>query len=142
MSQFVVGQRYVTMRENVYPPCGLSAVGVEFTCAMVDNGGGCWVDCDLNGHPGRWVVATLGELLDGDVVLAAGQDAPHVLRMVDEYSELRIKFDKLLAFLRTDTYAGLHEDDQYWLNQQLKAMNSYANILDTRINRARCTMPS
>lgn len=64
---YVVGRQYVTVTEDVYPPCGLVDVGQTFTCAFVDFDGDCWVDCDYNGTFGRWCVATRRELEMGDV---------------------------------------------------------------------------
>lgn len=58
---------------------------------------------------------------------------PHQQRVVDEHADLRLKTDKLAAFLGTPTYCGLPDAEQARLVKQLEVMNMYCRILIQRI---------
>lgn len=58
---------------------------------------------------------------------------PHQQRVVTEKEQLDDKLTKLSAFIKTEIYRGLAGDEQMRLNNQLKAMNEYSNILGERI---------
>jgi hypothetical protein len=56
-------------------------------------------------------------------------------RVKAECNELNEKYNKLTAFLKTDTFAALHHEDKGLLNMQHCAMYLYLNILTDRIMR-------
>ena len=58
---------------------------------------------------------------------------PHQQRVVDEKSELDEKLSKLDAFLRTDTFKRLRNEEQILLGRQATAMRIYSGILGERI---------
>lgn len=58
---------------------------------------------------------------------------PHQQRVVDEKSELDEKLSKLDAFLRTDTFKRLRNEEQILLDRQATAMQIYSGILGERI---------
>lgn len=58
---------------------------------------------------------------------------PHQQRVVDEKSELDEKLSKLDAFLRTDTFKSLRNEEQILLDRQATAMRIYSGILGERI---------
>lgn len=64
--------------------------------------------------------------------------APHVQRMIDEYAELKTRWDKLAAFINNSNpiYEGLDKIDQALLQSQLQAMDTYKLVLTQRIERA------
>ena len=65
-----------------------------------------------------------------------GHLPPHVQRMHGEHAELNDRFTKLCAFMETDTFAGLPEDDRHLLEAQATGMRVYLNALTSRIDRA------
>ncbi len=54
-------------------------------------------------------------------------------RVVDELAELRIKTDKLEAFIGGPAFGEVHLDEQHRLHRQLVAMKEYARVLEERI---------
>lgn len=66
-----------------------------------------------------------------------GHLPPHVQRMVAEQTELDDRIAKLNAFLTTERYAGLSEDERNDLLTQAKCMIAYWNVLLIRVYRAR-----
>ncbi|RLK56242.1 hypothetical protein BCL79_0625 [Stenotrophomonas rhizophila] len=66
-----------------------------------------------------------------------GHLPPHVQRMVAEQTELDDRIAKLNAFLTTERYAGLSEDERNDLVTQAKCMIAYWNVLLIRVYRAR-----
>lgn len=58
---------------------------------------------------------------------------PHQQRVVDEKSELDEKLSKLDAFLRTDTFKSLRNEEQILLDRQATAMRIYSGNLGERI---------
>lgn len=66
-----------------------------------------------------------------------GHLPPHVQRMVAEQTELDDRIAKLNAFLTTERYAGLSEDERNDLLTQAKYMIAYWNVLLIRVYRAR-----
>ena len=61
-----------------------------------------------------------------------GHLAPHQQRVVAELEQLADRIQKLEAFLHTDLYAGLPEDERQLLKMQADAMVLYMGILNTR----------
>lgn len=60
---------------------------------------------------------------------------PHQQRVVVESAELKEKIIKLEAFLGTDVYQGLSEDERDALKVQLQNMAAYRDILEYRIGK-------
>lgn len=58
---------------------------------------------------------------------------PHQQRVVDEKTSLDEKIQKLAAFIDTDTFDGLPDDEQDRLERQMVVMNEYSEILGERI---------
>ena len=59
---------------------------------------------------------------------------PHQQRVVDEKNELDVKIEKLDIFIKTNPIFGQMElQDQQLLDEQLKHMNAYWNVLRQRI---------
>lgn len=59
---------------------------------------------------------------------------PHQQRVVDEKNELDERLSKLDAFLHTDTFKRLRNEEQILLDRQATAMRIYSNILRERID--------
>jgi hypothetical protein len=57
------------------------------------------------------------------------------LRVVEEYTELRAKLDRLRVFLQSEAYARLDNIDQELLEQQAWSMEDYLVVLQQRIDR-------
>ena len=55
-------------------------------------------------------------------------------RVIEEAAELDVKINSLDAFVITDTFKSLPEDEQVRLIQQARAMSYYFTILVERIN--------
>lgn len=60
---------------------------------------------------------------------------PHVQRMHGEYAELDDRFTKLCAFMETETFASLSDEDRHLMQAQATAMRAYLNALSIRIDR-------
>jgi len=59
---------------------------------------------------------------------------PHQQRVIDEKTELFDKIEKLEAFIKTNPIFGQMElQDQQLLEEQLKHMNAYWNVLRQRV---------
>lgn len=58
---------------------------------------------------------------------------PHQLRVVSEKDELDNKLNKLIGFIKGDTFQLLDRSLQSLLTIQRDAMTLYSNILDERI---------
>lgn len=56
-------------------------------------------------------------------------------RLFIEHSELKVKIDKLRAFIISDQYDLLPEVDRTDLKQQLKHMEGYFYVLSYRVSR-------
>ena len=61
--------------------------------------------------------------------------APHEVRLVAELEQLIDRLDKLEAFMETDRYADLPEDDRELLKAQYDIMGIYAGVLNERIEK-------
>lgn len=59
----------------------------------------------------------------------------HEQRVVDEKSELDEKISKLVEFMKTELYLGLHKVDISLLSVQFEYMNDYSRVLGQRIDR-------
>lgn len=57
-----------------------------------------------------------------------------VERMITESDELKIKIDKAVQFMCTDTFETLTSDEKYMLQAQVRAMRKYYEILNNRIS--------
>jgi hypothetical protein len=68
-----------------------------------------------------------------------GDLQPHEQRMVAEHAELSDKLTKLSAFLESEKFASLSEDDRRLLAVQADGMRVYHNALLVRIERIRPT---
>jgi hypothetical protein len=68
-------------------------------------------------------------------VVKAGQStlAPHQQRVVDEKAELDKKFQALVDFFSTSTFASLEEAERLRLSRQSVSMNNYSGVLGERI---------
>ena len=55
------------------------------------------------------------------------------IRVIQEQKELDEKINKLEAFIRTDTYDKLDDDEKFRLIDQWEVMNDYSTILGKRI---------
>lgn len=60
---------------------------------------------------------------------------PHQQRVVDEKNELGERLTKLLAFIGTDLYKSLPEEDKELLFFQSQIMEDYFEVLEQRIER-------
>jgi regulator of replication initiation timing len=60
----------------------------------------------------------------------------HEKRMLEEATTLKLKTDKLLAFLDTEIFNALNQQEQKLLAVQLNAMMTYFGILVIRLNAA------
>lgn len=60
---------------------------------------------------------------------------PHQQRVVEERTELIEKITKLHAFLKTEIFDNLQEEDQNLLEEQVQLMMNYSDVLLKRINR-------
>lgn len=58
---------------------------------------------------------------------------PHQQRVVTERDELRTKYQALMSFGETPTFASLPEQEQTLLVEQSEAMGTYLEILNSRI---------
>lgn len=56
-------------------------------------------------------------------------------RLIIEYSELKVRIDKLVKFLRTYEYELLSLEDKLDLVTQLRFMTGYAIVLSKRLKR-------
>ena len=59
--------------------------------------------------------------------------SPFQQRVIEERKELVKKLDSLIAFMGTETFNGLDQEECYRLILQRDAMQSYACILQDRI---------
>jgi hypothetical protein len=57
-------------------------------------------------------------------------------RMLEEYSQLTVRINKLTDFLSTNAFNTLALEDRILLVQQFGFMKSYSNVLSERIARA------
>ncbi|AVJ20994.1 MULTISPECIES: hypothetical protein [Pseudomonas] len=64
-----------------------------------------------------------------------GHMPPHQQRVIAEREQLADRIQKLEAFLHTDLYAGLPEDEQQLLKMQADAMVLYLGIINTRTSK-------
>lgn len=62
-----------------------------------------------------------------------GDLAPHQRRVVDESQQLLERLEKLRAFMGTNTFGALDQQEQLRLARQLDAMCDYARVLSERI---------
>jgi hypothetical protein len=60
----------------------------------------------------------------------------HMQRVLEEAITLKLKMDKLLAFLETEIFNTLSQQEQNLLAVQLNAMTTYFGILVIRLNAA------
>lgn len=60
---------------------------------------------------------------------------PHQERVIQEYTELAEKVQKLDLFIDSKIYNELELDDQHLLQLQLYVMSDYLSILERRIDR-------
>ena len=58
---------------------------------------------------------------------------PFVERMIEEYKELSERLKKLIAFIKTDKFAALAEEQRKLLEEQREAMLQYKRVLGQRI---------
>ncbi|NWE46351.1 crAss001_48 related protein [Pseudomonas gingeri] len=70
-------------------------------------------------------------LLIGDV----GHLPPHQQRVIAEREQLADRIQKLEAFLHTDLYASLPDDEQQLLKMRADAMVLYLGIINTRTSK-------
>lgn len=63
------------------------------------------------------------------------QLAPHEERVVVERDELKIKYDKLGEFFKTDVYLRLHPHDKLLLCKQHSLQKQLIDTLEERIAR-------
>lgn len=61
---------------------------------------------------------------------------PHVFRMRAERDQLDERLKKLCAFLDSETFRGLDDDERASLESQAKVMTAYFNILQQRVEKA------
>ena len=54
-------------------------------------------------------------------------------RVVEEKKELDDKVEKLAAFLQTDMFGNLPDEEQARMTRQKEAMSEYSNVLGERI---------
>lgn len=59
----------------------------------------------------------------------------HEQRVVDEFKDLVDKLGKLVAFIDSDTFTSLPEEDRRLLVLQSASMATYIYILEQRIDR-------
>lgn len=59
--------------------------------------------------------------------------APHQQRVVAEKAELDVRISKLRTFLMSETYLTLGQMEQQRLDEQLRHMAGYSDVLDRRI---------
>lgn len=55
------------------------------------------------------------------------------LRLLQERNELTLKINKLTSFIDSDEFTKLSFSNQYLLNEQIKVMLNYRDILKIRI---------
>lgn len=60
---------------------------------------------------------------------------PFQQRVLDEHSELKDRLEKLTAFLETETFKNLEEDDRSLLEIQQMTMVNYEKVLGVRVNK-------
>ncbi len=58
---------------------------------------------------------------------------PYQQRVIDEKAKLDSDLDKLIAFLSTESFAGLDKVNQELLHAQVAAMTDYSNVLIERV---------
>lgn len=63
-------------------------------------------------------------------------DPDYVARMREERQHLTERVDKLKAFIGSETFLTLEQQDKALLEAQLKAMRVYLNTLGMRLERA------
>lgn len=61
------------------------------------------------------------------------EDEKRVKRMTQEYDELRGRYERLEAFVQSDTFKQLPKEKRRLLSHQAQAMYDYMNILTQRI---------
>ena len=61
------------------------------------------------------------------------EDEKRVKRMAQEYDELRGRYERLEAFVQSDTFKQLPENKRTLLSRQCKSMYDYMDILTQRI---------
>ena len=59
---------------------------------------------------------------------------PYQQRVVDEKSELDGKIEKLSAFIESDQFVRVDEEERDRMRQQLRTMQTYSGILGERID--------
>lgn len=59
----------------------------------------------------------------------------HQQRVIGEHAQLKVKVDKLIAFINGDGFAKLTKEDQELLAHQLLYMASYQATLEVRMER-------
>lgn len=65
-------------------------------------------------------------------IILGGGGPPHVQRMAEEYNALNDKIIKLKAFIGSQVFAGLSQEEQEDLCEQLLHMCRYENVLIRR----------
>lgn len=65
-----------------------------------------------------------------------GGGPPHVQRMAEEYNALNDKITKIKAFIGSQTFAGLSQEEQENLCEQMLHMCRYENVLLRRYETA------
>lgn len=69
------------------------------------------------------------------ITMDTKQYLPHQQRVVEELEELSDKVQKLSVFITGEIFSKLSEDEKKDLVEQLETMETYADILERRINR-------
>lgn len=69
------------------------------------------------------------------ITMETKQYLPHQQRVVEELEELSDKVQKLSVFITGEIFSKLSEDEKKDLVEQLETMETYADILERRINR-------
>lgn len=59
---------------------------------------------------------------------------PYQQRVIEERNELQRRIEKLAAFLNSNAYSEVSNEEAHLLGMQLDSMRTYKNILDERID--------
>ncbi len=59
----------------------------------------------------------------------------HNQRVVEEKRQLDERLNKLEAFIKSETFKGLNNSEQYWLEKQAGVMADYSYVLGERLVR-------
>lgn len=60
---------------------------------------------------------------------------PHQERMMEEFTELHDRLNKLTAFIASPRYMELDQDERLDLLEQSDHMRKYRNVLEKRIHK-------